>query len=121
MSRKQRSASLNSFREDPSITVILVSIGAGGLGLNLTSANKVFMMEPQFNPQAEAQAVDRVHRLGQEREVTIQRFIMRGSFEERMLVLQQKKKDLADMSLNRKMDKKELAEQKMKELRELFK
>jgi SNF2 family DNA or RNA helicase len=121
MGRKQRAASLETFREDPSICIILVSIGAGGLGLNLTTASKVYMMEPQFNPQAEAQAVDRVHRLGQKREVTIHRYIMRGSFEEKVLDLQKKKKDLADLSMNKKLDQHEIQRAKMEELRELFK
>ncbi|MCJ1402420.1 hypothetical protein MMC11_005640 [Xylographa trunciseda] len=122
MSRIQRSASLEAFRLDPEISVILVSISAGGLGLNLTTASKVYVMEPQFNPAAEAQAVDRVHRLGQKREVTTTRFIMHGSFEEKMLVLQRKKENLATMSLNRgKLDKADVAKQKLEELRSLFK
>ncbi|MCJ1282251.1 hypothetical protein MMC26_001574 [Xylographa opegraphella] len=122
MSRVQRSASLEVFRTDPEIAVILVSISAGGLGLNLTTASKVYVMEPQFNPAAEAQAIDRVHRLGQKREVTTTRFIMHDSFEEKMLVLQQKKNNLASMSMNRgKLDKAEVAKQKLEELRSLFK
>ncbi|MCJ1413955.1 hypothetical protein MMC32_000280 [Xylographa parallela] len=122
MSRIQRSASLEVFRTDPEIAVILVSISAGGLGLNLTTASKVYVMEPQFNPAAEAQAVDRVHRLGQKREVTTTRFIMHDSFEEKMLLLQQKKNNLASMSMNRgKLDKAEIAKQKLEELRSLFK
>ena len=107
MTRENRDKSMQALREDPSIRVMLVSIGAGGLGLNLTTANKVFMMEPQFNPAAEAQAVDRVHRLGQDREVTIKRFIMEGSFEEKMLVLQEKKKALADLTMSRERKSKE--------------
>ncbi|KAL8756192.1 MAG: hypothetical protein Q9199_003110 [Rusavskia elegans] len=122
MARKQRAASLDAFRDDPNVTVILISIGAGGLGLNLTTGSKVYMMEPQFNPAAEAQAVDRVHRLGQTREVTITRFIMEGSFEEKMLALQKKKQNLADLSMNRgKLDKAEAAKQRLEELRSLFK
>ncbi|KAL8847504.1 MAG: hypothetical protein Q9221_007459 [Calogaya cf. arnoldii] len=122
MARKQRAASLDAFRDDPNVTVILISIGAGGLGLNLTTGSKVYMMEPQFNPAAEAQAVDRVHRLGQTREVTITRFIMEGSFEEKMLALQKKKQNLADLSMNRgKLDKAEAAKQRLDELRSLFK
>ncbi|KAL9600076.1 MAG: hypothetical protein Q9219_003446 [cf. Caloplaca sp. 3 TL-2023] len=121
MSRKDRAASLNAFRDNPEITLILISIGAGGLGLNLTTGSKVYVMEPQFNPAAEAQAVDRVHRLGQTREVTITRFIMEGSFEEKMLALQKKKQRLADLSMNRgKLDKAELAKQRLEELRSLF-
>jgi SNF2 family DNA or RNA helicase len=121
MSRDARDKSMATFRADPSIRVLLVSIGAGGLGLNLTTANKVFMMEPQFNPAAEAQAVDRVHRLGQDREVTIKRFIMDKSFEEKMLVLQGKKKALADLTMAReKRTKGEATKQRLEELRSLF-
>ena len=99
MQRKQRATSLTTFRDDASIHIILVSIGAGGLGLNLTSASQAFVMEPQFNPAAEAQAVDRVHRLGQRRPVTIVRFIMRNSFEEKMRELQERKMRIADLTL----------------------
>ena len=121
MSINKRADSLAAFRDDPDVRVFLVSIFAGGLGLNLTSASKVYVMEPQFNPAAEAQAVDRVHRLGQKRDVTISRFIMDGSFEEKMLALQKQKQSLADLSLNRKLDKAESAKQKLEELRSLFK
>ncbi|KAL8941565.1 MAG: hypothetical protein Q9216_002155 [Gyalolechia sp. 2 TL-2023] len=122
MSRKDRAASLDAFKDDPNVTLILISIGAGGLGLNLTTGSKVYVMEPQFNPAAEAQAVDRVHRLGQTREVVITRFIMQDSFEEKMLALQRKKQRLADLSMNRsKLDKAELAKQRLEELRSLFK
>jgi SNF2 family DNA or RNA helicase len=121
MSRDARDKSMRAFREDPSIRVMLVSIGAGGLGLNLTTANNVFMMEPQFNPAAEAQAVDRVHRLGQDREVVIKRFIMTGSFEEKMVALQQKKMKLADLTLTRqRLSKEEQTRQRLEELRSLF-
>lgn len=122
MSRIQRTTSLDVFREDPSVIVILVSISAGGLGLNLTTASKVYVMEPQFNPAAEAQAIDRIHRLGQTREVTTTRFIMAGSFEEKMLELQRKKQNLADLSMNRgKLDKNEATKRRLEELRSLFK
>lgn len=122
MTRTQRTAALDAFRDDPDVPVILISITAGGLGLNLTTGSKVYVMEPQFNPAAEAQAVDRVHRLGQTREVTTTRFIMDGSFEEKMLELQRKKQNLADLSMNRgKLDRAEAARQKLEELRSLFK
>ncbi|KAL9615439.1 MAG: hypothetical protein Q9167_000117 [Letrouitia subvulpina] len=121
MTRKHRAAALDAFRDDNNVTVILISIGAGGLGLNLTSGSKVYVMEPQFNPAAEAQAIDRVHRLGQTRHVMVTRFIMEGSFEEKMLNLQRKKQNLAELSMNRgKMDKAEAAKQKLEELRSLF-
>jgi SNF2 family DNA or RNA helicase len=122
MSRDGRQKALDTFAKDPSVHSILVSIGAGGLGLNLTNANKVYMMEPQFNPAAEAQAVDRVHRMGQKRPVTILRFIMEGSFEEKMLELQRKKKALADLTMAReKGSKEQAAKQRMEDLRSLFK
>jgi SNF2 family DNA or RNA helicase len=79
-------------------------------------------MEPQFNPAAEMQAVDRVHRLGQTREVEIMRFIMRDSFEENMLAQQEKKIELADLTVNRnrKMDRAEAAKAKLESLKSLF-
>lgn len=122
MSRQKRADALAAFKNDPHIEVFLISITAGGLGLNLTTGSKAYVMEPQYNPAAEAQAVDRVHRLGQTREVTVTRFIMKDSFEERMLELQQKKKDLADLSMNRnvKLDKHEAAKRKLEDLRSLF-
>ncbi|KAL9630440.1 MAG: hypothetical protein Q9164_006412, partial [Protoblastenia rupestris] len=116
MSRKARNASLDAFKDDPEVCVILISIMAGGLGLNLTSGSKVYVMEPQFNPAAEAQAIDRVHRLGQTREVFTHRFIMDNSFEEKMLDLQRKKQNLADLSMNRgKLDKAEAVKRKLDE------
>ena len=121
MSRRNRNAALEAFREDPETCVILISIMAGGLGLNLTTGSKVYVMEPQFNPAAEAQAIDRVHRLGQKREVFIYRYIMDDSFEEKMLDLQEKKKNLADLSMNHgKLDKAEAARKKLDDLRSLF-
>ncbi|KAI1386263.1 SNF2 family N-terminal domain-containing protein [Hypoxylon trugodes] len=123
MSRTARTAAMDAFREDRSVHVILVSIMAGGLGLNLTSGNYVYVMEPQYNPAAEAQAVDRVHRLGQKRPVRTVRYIMQNSIEEKMLDLQEKKKKLASLSMdrNRVMDKAEAAKQKLMDLRSLFK
>jgi SNF2 family DNA or RNA helicase len=125
MSRTARGAALDIFRDDPSIHVILVSITAGGLGLNLTTANKVYVMEPQYNPAAEAQAVDRVHRLGQKRPVTTVRYIMDDSFEEKMLELQDKKMKLASLSMDsegrKSMDKAEIARKRLEDLRSLFK
>ncbi|KIN08393.1 hypothetical protein OIDMADRAFT_110086 [Oidiodendron maius Zn] len=124
MSRTSRSAALDAFRNDLSIHVILVSITAGGLGLNLTTANKVYVMEPQYNPAAEAQAVDRVHRLGQKRPVETTRYIIRNSFEEKMLELQDKKKKLASLSMDsevrKTMDKAEAARKRLEDIRSLF-
>jgi SNF2 family DNA or RNA helicase len=126
MSRPARNAAMDAFRDDDSVQVILVSIMAGGLGLNLTAGNSVFVMEPQFNPAAEAQAVDRVHRLGQTRPVRTVRFIMNNSFEEKMILLQDKKKKLASLSMDRDpsdriTDRTEAARQRLMDLRSLFK
>ncbi|KAL2753446.1 hypothetical protein ACRALDRAFT_2111359 [Sodiomyces alcalophilus JCM 7366] len=124
MSRAARTAAMDTFRENPSVEVILVSITAGGLGLNLTAATNVYVMEPQYNPAAEAQAIDRVHRLGQKRPVRTVRYIMRNSFEEKMLELQDKKKKLASLSMDGKdrvLERTEAARQRLMDLRSLFK
>ncbi|KAK4465272.1 putative SWI/SNF-related matrix-associated actin-dependent regulator of chromatin subfamily A member 3-like 1 [Cladorrhinum samala] len=126
MTRLARNAAMDAFRDDPNVQVILVSIMAGGMGLNLTSGNSVFVMEPQFNPAAEAQAVDRVHRLGQKRPVRTVRFIMNDSFEEKMLQLQDKKKKLASLSMDREASERmanhqDAARQRLMDLRSLFK
>ncbi|KAF9890716.1 hypothetical protein FE257_005582 [Aspergillus nanangensis] len=122
MTLAARSKALNQFHSDDQMTILLATIGAGGVGLNLTSASNVYIMEPQYNPAAVAQAVDRVHRIGQTREVKTVQFLMKGSIEEKIFELAKKKQQLADLSLNRgKLDKKEVQEQRMKEYRGLFK
>ncbi|SMR62739.1 unnamed protein product [Zymoseptoria tritici ST99CH_3D1] len=121
MSVKTRTANLNIFKNNDNITVLLASIKAAGQGLNLTSANKVYVMEPQFNPGVEEQAVDRVHRLGQKRDVEIVHYIMKGSVEEGILKLQEKKKNLAKLSMDRKKSKAEDSLQKMNDIKDLFK
>ncbi|KAI9890228.1 MAG: hypothetical protein M1814_004390 [Vezdaea aestivalis] len=122
MTRPKRNASIKAFREDLSIRVFLISTGAGGVGLNLTTASRVFLMEPMWNPAAEAQAVDRVYRIGQKRDVICTRYLMSNSFEEKMVELQQKKKNLADMSLaSGSLDRPETAKEKLEHVRGLFK
>ncbi|PHH73698.1 hypothetical protein CDD82_5318 [Ophiocordyceps australis] len=92
MAQRARAAVLQQFSERPGFTVLLISLRAGGVGLNLTSAGRVFMMDPWWSFAVEAQAIDRVHRLGQEDEVRVVRFIVRESVEERMLRVQERKK-----------------------------
>ena len=123
MSLAQRRKVLDSFRDDPKVVVLLASIKAAGQGLNLTAASRVFIMEPLWNPAAEQQAVDRIHRLGQRREVTIKRYIVHDSIEEKIIELQKKKQKLADISMNREkgMSKKESQEETAKMLSEIFK
>jgi SNF2 family DNA or RNA helicase len=72
-----------------------VSLKAGGLGLNLTAAEYVFLLDPWWNPAVEAQAVDRAHRIGQTRQVFAYRLIARDTVEEKVLELQKTKRDLA--------------------------
>jgi DNA repair protein RAD5 len=92
MSQKARAAVLSEFQDLNKFTVMLISLKAGGVGLNLTSAQRVYMMDPWWSFAVEAQAIDRVHRMGQENEVRVVRFIVEGSVEERMLKVQERKK-----------------------------
>lgn len=78
------------------VTVLLLSLKAGGVGLNLTTANKAFMMDPWWLPSIEDQAIDRIHRIGQSTSVKVVRFIMESSIEEKMLKIQERKKHLGE-------------------------
>lgn len=92
MAQRARAAVLTEFTEGKGFMVLLISLRAGGVGLNLTSAGRVFMMDPWWSFAVEAQAIDRVHRLGQEGEVVVKRFVVKESVEERMLRVQERKK-----------------------------
>ncbi|KAK9476204.1 SNF2 family N-terminal domain-containing protein [Lipomyces japonicus] len=95
MTKKQREHVLQEFQTQPKYTVLLISLKSGGVGLNLVSASKVFMMDPWWSFAVEAQAIDRVHRMGQTQTVTVYRLIVEGSVEERMLKIQDRKQFLA--------------------------
>jgi SNF2 family DNA or RNA helicase len=95
----QREAALNAIRADPTVTVILISFKAGSTGLNLTCCSRVILMDLWWNPQIEQQAFDRAHRLGQTRDVTIYKLSIRNTVEERILALQDKKRNLANAAL----------------------
>lgn len=86
-----RQSSLKAFRSDPKVKVILISLKAGGEGLNLQVANHVILIDPWWNPAVEMQAVQRAHRIGQTRVVKAIRFVTANTIEERMLQLQDKK------------------------------
>jgi SNF2 family DNA or RNA helicase len=94
-----RSGQVKSFQDDPEKTAFLISLKAGGYGLNLTQADHVFLMDPWWNPAVEAQAIDRAHRFGQNRVVNAYRFVMRGTVEERVLALQKKKRVIVSASI----------------------
>ncbi|PTB65041.1 hypothetical protein BBK36DRAFT_1122495 [Trichoderma citrinoviride] len=95
MTQRARAAVLQQFTDSKGFVVMLMSLRAGGVGLNLTSAGRVFMMDPWWSFAVELQAIDRVHRLGQQDEVVVKRFIVRGTVEERMLRIQDRKKFIA--------------------------
>jgi SNF2 family DNA or RNA helicase len=86
-----RKEQVDRFNKDPNIKAFLISIKAGGLGLNLTEADYVFILDPWWNPAVEAQAIDRAHRIGQKKKVFTYKFITRNTVEEKILGLQQKK------------------------------
>jgi superfamily II DNA or RNA helicase len=92
---RDRQARVNRFQNEDDCRLFLVSLKAGGLGLNLTAAEYVFILDPWWNPAVEAQAVDRAHRIGQARPVFAYRLIARGTVEEKVLELQKTKRDLA--------------------------
>ncbi|MDN4165560.1 DEAD/DEAH box helicase [Cytophagales bacterium LB-30] len=91
----ERQKQVNTFQEDDSLQVFLISLKAGGLGLNLTKADYVFILDPWWNPASEAQAVDRAHRIGQKNTVFTYKYITRDTVEEKILALQQNKMKLA--------------------------
>jgi superfamily II DNA or RNA helicase len=93
---RDREARVTRFQEDPTRQLFLVSLKAGGLGLNLTAAEHVFLLDPWWNPAVEAQAIDRAHRIGQSRRVLAFRLIARDTVEEKILALQEQKRELAD-------------------------
>jgi SNF2 family DNA or RNA helicase len=91
-----RQARVERFQQDAGCPLFLISLKAGGVGLNLTAADYVFILDPWWNPAVEAQAVDRTHRIGQERQVFAYRLIARDTVEEKVLQLQETKRNLAD-------------------------
>jgi len=96
---RDRQAHVEAFQTDPECGLFLISLKAGGLGLNLTAAEYVFLLDPWWNPAVEAQAMDRAHRIGQTKPVFAYRLIARGTVEEKVLELQKTKRDLADAIL----------------------
>jgi len=95
-STRDRRACVEQFQSDPECPVFLISLKAGGLGLNLTAADHVVLLDPWWNPAVEAQAIDRAHRIGQHRTVIATRLIAADTVEQRILELQAKKRALAE-------------------------
>lgn len=100
MTPAQRQASINAFMTNPNIECFLVSLKAGGVALNLTEASKIFIVDPWWNPAAEWQSADRCHRIGQTRPCSITRLCIEDSVESRMVLLQEKKANMINSTIN---------------------
>lgn len=116
MSKKQRDEAVQKFQTDPKHKIFILSLKAGGVGLNLTAANHVIHYDLWFNPAVENQATDRAFRIGQNKNVFVYRFITKNSFEEKIDRMIKAKKELSDLSVHvgenwlKDMDKEELKE-----------
>jgi non-specific serine/threonine protein kinase len=97
---RDRQACVERFQNDPSVKVFLISLKAGGFGLNLTAADYVFLYDPWWNPAAERQAIDRAHRIGQDKNVFVYKMITRDSVEEKILELQKRKETLVSQLIS---------------------
>ncbi|GET29549.1 DEAD/DEAH box helicase [Prolixibacter sp. SD074] len=97
---RDRKTVIDNFQQNPDNSIFLISLKAGGVGLNLTSADYVFIIDPWWNPAAEMQAVNRAHRIGQDKNVFVYRFITEGTIEEKIQKLKEKKSSLAGKFIN---------------------
>jgi SNF2 family DNA or RNA helicase len=95
-STTNREEEITRFADDENIQAFLISLKAGGVGLNLTQADYIFIIDPWWNPAAEMQAIGRAHRIGQQKQVMAYRFITQDSIEEKMMQLQAEKRKLAE-------------------------
>jgi SNF2 family DNA or RNA helicase len=115
-SSKQREQSVNNFQENENLRVFLISLKAGGTGLNLTAADYVYIVDPWWNPAVENQAIDRCHRIGQNKKVFAYRMICKNTVEEKIIALQNKKKKIAadiiqtDENILKKLNKNDINE-----------
>lgn len=116
LNQQQREKVIKQFSEEDSIMVMLMSLKAGGVGLNLTAASNAFVLDPWWNPAVEEQAVMRIHRIGQTKNVKIKRFIMKGTVEERMELVQARKQRLISGALTDQ----EVRTARIEELKMLF-
>ena len=121
LSASGRANVLRVFRDNSDIRVLLATISCGGIGLDLTAASRAYIMEPQWNPMSESQALDRIHRLGQSKQVMTIRYVMRNSFEEHILKLQKRKQALAELTLDHgRISKEDLTYGKLQYLKEVL-
>ncbi len=113
---QKREMVIKSFSQTSDCRIFLISLKAGGVGLNLTKADYVFMLNPWWNPAAESQAINRAHRIGQTKNVFVYRFLSSGSIEEKIAKLQEKKAHLADTFISSNNPLKDLSKQEIIEL-----
>lgn len=107
---------IDEFQDDPENHIFLISLKAGGVGLNLTKAGYVFIIDPWWNPAAENQAVSRAHRIGQDKQVFVYRFITENSIEEKIQLLKERKTSLADKFINSNNPFKEITKEEILDL-----
>lgn len=93
---RDRAERIHNFQDNPGINAFLISLKAGGLGLNLTAADYVIHLDPWWNPAVEQQATDRAHRIGQDKRVFVYKYIVKNTVEEKILKLQQQKRELSE-------------------------
>ncbi|KAM0802320.1 SNF2 family N-terminal domain-containing protein [Usnea florida] len=116
----ERNGIIKRFQEHPDSNLLLMTTGTGAVGLNLTAANRVYLLEPQWNPAIEAQAIGRALRLGQKRTVTIIRYVMEKTIEESIQSRQIMKLQLAELTLEKKDGNEQPMLQRLKDLRSLL-
>ena len=118
LNQDTRAGIIDKFQNDPAARILLISLKAGGLGLNLTAASRVIHYDLWYNPAVENQATDRAFRIGHKRNVFVHRFITKNSFEEKIDAMITSKQELADMTVSS--GESWLARMSHAELKELF-
>jgi len=113
---KDREGVISKFQEDEENKCFLISIKSGGTGLNLTQADYVFILDPWWNPAVEKQAVNRAHRIGQNKKVMVYRYISEETVEQKIALLQEKKSKLADAFINNNNPLKDISNERIMEL-----
>jgi SNF2 family DNA or RNA helicase len=120
VSQKARAAEIRKFTNDETITVILCSIKACGVGITLTRANHIFLTDLWWAPSVDMQAIDRVHRIGQTRPVNVLRFLVHESIDEKIYKLQLKKMELAKMAFEKEKSAAAQRAERMRDIQELL-
>jgi SNF2 family DNA or RNA helicase len=119
MTAHERSTSAQTFRDSRDCKVLLTSLRAGNAGLNLTAASRVIIMDPFWNPYIEMQAVDRAYRIGQKNEVKVYRILTHETVEDRIVELQERKKEMVEAALDENANK-QIGRLSVRELKFLF-